>query len=130
MVVKRLIDIAVLGRAAGAFVADPALLAALLIKLTSPRAGDVRAKAAGPNKRHFGICKFRTMVVDAEKRMKEIEHLNEVSGPVFKIKNDPRITPMGKFLRKTSIDELPQLLNVLQGRHEPGGAASAAHSRL
>jgi lipopolysaccharide/colanic/teichoic acid biosynthesis glycosyltransferase len=55
------------------------------------------------------------MVVDAETRMKEIEHLNEVSGPVFKIKNDPRITPIGKFLRKTSIDELPQLFNVLMG---------------
>jgi lipopolysaccharide/colanic/teichoic acid biosynthesis glycosyltransferase len=55
------------------------------------------------------------MVVDAEKRMKEIEHLNEVTGPVFKIKNDPRITPLGRFLRKTSIDELPQLFNVLKG---------------
>jgi len=55
------------------------------------------------------------MVVDAEKRMKEIEHLNEVTGPVFKIKNDPRITPLGRILRKTSIDELPQLFNVLKG---------------
>jgi len=55
------------------------------------------------------------MVVDAEKRMKEIEHLNEVTGPVFKIKNDPRITPLGRFLRKTSVDELPQLFNVLKG---------------
>jgi len=54
------------------------------------------------------------MVVDAEKRMKEIEHLNEVTGPVFKIKNDPRITPLGRILRKTSIDELPQLFNVLK----------------
>ncbi len=52
---------------------------------------------------------------DAEKKMAEIEHLNEVSGPVFKIKNDPRITPVGRFLRKTSIDELPQLFNVLKG---------------
>jgi lipopolysaccharide/colanic/teichoic acid biosynthesis glycosyltransferase len=69
----------------------------------------------GRNKRKFHIYKFRTMVVDAEKRIKEIEHLNEVSGPVFKIKNDPRITPLGRFLRKTSIDELPQLFNVLKG---------------
>jgi lipopolysaccharide/colanic/teichoic acid biosynthesis glycosyltransferase len=55
------------------------------------------------------------MVQDAEQKQAELEHLNEVSGPVFKIKNDPRITPIGKFLRKTSIDELPQLLNVLKG---------------
>ena len=55
------------------------------------------------------------MTADAEARINEVEHLNEVSGPVFKIKNDPRITRFGKFLRKTSIDELPQLLNVLKG---------------
>jgi lipopolysaccharide/colanic/teichoic acid biosynthesis glycosyltransferase len=55
------------------------------------------------------------MVPDAEKKQAELEHLNEVSGPVFKIKNDPRFTPIGKFLRKTSIDELPQLINVLRG---------------
>jgi lipopolysaccharide/colanic/teichoic acid biosynthesis glycosyltransferase len=55
------------------------------------------------------------MAVDAEARMKQVEHLNELSGPVFKIKNDPRITPLGRFLRKTSIDELPQLINVLRG---------------
>jgi lipopolysaccharide/colanic/teichoic acid biosynthesis glycosyltransferase len=55
------------------------------------------------------------MFIDAEERMRQIEHLNEVSGPVFKIKNDPRITPVGALLRKTSIDELPQLLNVLKG---------------
>ena len=55
------------------------------------------------------------MVADAERKLQEIEHLNEVSGPVFKIKNDPRVTPVGKFLRKTSIDELPQLFNVLSG---------------
>jgi len=55
------------------------------------------------------------MVVDAEKKLAQLEHLNEVSGPVFKIKSDPRITPIGKFLRKTSIDELPQLFNVLKG---------------
>jgi lipopolysaccharide/colanic/teichoic acid biosynthesis glycosyltransferase len=55
------------------------------------------------------------MVVDAEKQMEQLQHLNEVSGPVFKIKDDPRITPIGKFLRKTSIDELPQLFSVLKG---------------
>jgi len=55
------------------------------------------------------------MICDAELKLTEVEHLNEVSGPVFKIKNDPRLTPFGKFLRKTSIDELPQLFNVLMG---------------
>jgi len=91
------------------------LLAALAIKLTSPGPVLFMQNRMGLNKRRFKICKFRTMVIDAEKRMKEIEHLNEVSGPVFKIKNDPRITPLGRFLRKSSIDELPQLFNVLKG---------------
>jgi len=114
VVVKRLID--VVCSAMLLILLSPVLvLAAILIKLTS--AGPVMfvQKRLGQSKRHFGIYKFRTMVVDAEKKMKEIEHLNEVSGPVFKIKNDPRITSIGKFLRKTSIDELPQLLNVFKG---------------
>jgi exopolysaccharide biosynthesis polyprenyl glycosylphosphotransferase len=91
------------------------LITALLIKMTS--AGPVLfvQKRLGFNKRRFNVYKFRTMVVDAESRMGEVEHLNEVTGPVFKIKNDPRITTVGKFLRKTSIDELPQLLNVVKG---------------
>jgi exopolysaccharide biosynthesis polyprenyl glycosylphosphotransferase len=91
------------------------MLTAIAIRLTSRGPAMFVQKRLGLNKRHFGIYKFRTMVVDAEKRQREIEHLNEVSGPVFKIKNDPRITPLGRFLRKTSIDELPQLLNVLKG---------------
>jgi lipopolysaccharide/colanic/teichoic acid biosynthesis glycosyltransferase len=69
----------------------------------------------GLNKRRFKIYKFRTMVPNAERLMLDIEKQNEMSGPVFKITNDPRITPIGKFLRKSSIDELPQLLNVLEG---------------
>src|SRR3990172_2802307 len=69
----------------------------------------------GLNKRRFRLYKFRTMVPDAEKKLSELEHLNEASGPVFKIKQDPRITPLGRILRRTSIDELPQLLNVLKG---------------
>jgi exopolysaccharide biosynthesis polyprenyl glycosylphosphotransferase len=91
------------------------LLAAIAIRLTSKGPAIFMQKRLGLNKRHFGIYKFRTMVADAERKQKEIEHLNEVSGPVFKIKNDPRITPLGRFLRKTSIDELPQLFNVLKG---------------
>jgi hypothetical protein len=61
------------------------------------------------------LYKFRTMIQGAEKKQAQLEALNEVSGPVFKIKDDPRITPIGKILRKTSIDELPQLYNVLKG---------------
>jgi exopolysaccharide biosynthesis polyprenyl glycosylphosphotransferase len=94
----------------------PALLiVAILIKLTSPGPVLFTQKRLGLNKRRFNIYKFRSMALDAEKRMRAIEHLNEVSGPVFKVKNDPRITPIGRFLRKTSIDELPQLFNVLTG---------------
>ncbi len=91
------------------------LITAMLIKLTSRGSVFFVQNRLGLNKRRFKIYKFRTMVPDAEKKMKEVEHLNEVSGPVFKIKNDPRITGVGKFLRKTSIDELPQLFNVLKG---------------
>jgi len=94
----------------------PVLLAvAILIKLTSPGPVLFVQKRVGYNKRVFDIYKFRTMVVKAEEKLREIEHLNEVTGPVFKIKNDPRLTPIGKFLRRTSIDELPQLFNVLRG---------------
>ena len=61
------------------------------------------------------MYKFRTMVPNAERMQEELLHLNEMSGPVFKIRNDPRMTPLGRILRKTSIDELPQLFNVLKG---------------
>jgi len=91
------------------------LLVAALIKLTSPGPVLFIQNRVGYNKRKFKIYKFRTMTPGAEQRIKELERLNEVSGPVFKIKNDPRITPVGKLLRKTSIDELPQLFNVLKG---------------
>jgi len=91
------------------------LAAAILVKLTSPGPVFFVQKRVGLNKRTFYIYKFRTMVVNAEDKLREIEHLNEVSGPVFKVKNDPRLTPIGKFLRRTSIDELPQLFNVLNG---------------
>jgi exopolysaccharide biosynthesis polyprenyl glycosylphosphotransferase len=91
------------------------LVVSILIKLASPGPVLFIQKRLGLNKRHFNVYKFRTMVVDAEERMPEIKHLNEVTGPVFKIKNDPRITSLGRFLRRTSIDELPQLFNVLTG---------------
>lgn len=91
------------------------LMAALVVKLSSPGPALFVQERVGLNKRRFRLYKFRTMVADAAERQLEIEHLNEAGGPVFKITNDPRITPVGKFLRKTSIDELPQLLNVLKG---------------
>ena len=97
-------------------VVSPVLLvAALLIKLTSQGPVFFIQERIGINKRRFRLYKFRTMVDDAEKKQAELENLNEVSGPVFKIENDPRITPVGRFLRKASIDELPQLINVLKG---------------
>jgi exopolysaccharide biosynthesis polyprenyl glycosylphosphotransferase len=105
------------------------VIALLLIALSLPLAAviaiAIRATSPGPvffvqerlgfNKRRFRLYKFRTMLPDAEKRLAEIEHLNEASGPVFKIRDDPRVTPIGRFLRKTSLDELPQLFNVLRG---------------
>ena len=91
------------------------LLATLVVKLTSPGPVFFVQERVGLNKRRFRLYKFRTMVADAAERQREIEHLNEARGPVFKIRNDPRLTPVGKFLRKMSIDELPQLFNVLKG---------------
>jgi exopolysaccharide biosynthesis polyprenyl glycosylphosphotransferase len=114
LAVKRLLDI-VLSSLAIIILSPVLVFTAILVKLTAPGPVFFVQRRLGLNKRMFNIYKFRTMVVDAEKRLKDIEHLNEVSGPVFKIKNDPRITPIGRFLRKTSIDELPQLFNVLKG---------------
>lgn len=91
------------------------LLTAILIKLTSPGPVFFVQERVGLGKRKFRLYKFRTMVADAERQQAGLEHLNEVSGPVFKIANDPRVTPVGRFLRKASIDELPQLINVLKG---------------
>jgi exopolysaccharide biosynthesis polyprenyl glycosylphosphotransferase len=91
------------------------ILTAILLKITSPGSVFFVQERIGINKRRFRLYKFRTMIQEAEKVHSELEHLNEVSGPVFKIKDDPRITMFGKFLRKSSIDELPQLFNVIKG---------------
>jgi exopolysaccharide biosynthesis polyprenyl glycosylphosphotransferase len=91
------------------------LAVAVFVRLTSEGPIFFQQERVGINKRRFLIYKFRTMVANAEKMLAELKDLNEVSGPVFKIKNDPRITPIGKLLRRASIDELPQLLNVLKG---------------
>ena len=87
----------------------------LLIKLGSPGPVLFSQERIGLNKRKFRLLKFRTMVANAEEIQKTLEHLNESDGPAFKIKNDPRLTPIGKFLRRTSLDELPQFYNVLKG---------------
>lgn len=91
------------------------LLTAASIKLTSSGPIFFIQKRIGLNKRPFRLYKFRTMVEDAEQSQPQLEQLNEATGAAFKIKNDPRITPLGRFLRKSSIDEIPQIINVIQG---------------
>ncbi len=91
------------------------LVIAILIKFNSPGPVFFIQERVGLNKRRFKMFKFRTMVVDAPAIQKELESLNEADGPVFKMRNDPRVTPVGRWLRKTSLDELPQLLNVVLG---------------
>jgi len=91
------------------------LLSALLVKLTSKGPAIFKQERAGMNGRIFTLYKFRTMVAGAEKDRAKLESQNELDGPAFKMKDDPRITGLGAFLRKTSIDELPQLWNVVKG---------------
>ncbi len=93
-----------------------ALLISLAIVLDSPGDGAIfRQRRGGRDGKLFWLYKFRTMCPDAEEQLNELLSQNQMDGPVFKIKGDPRITRVGRFLRKTSLDELPQLLNVLQG---------------
>jgi exopolysaccharide biosynthesis polyprenyl glycosylphosphotransferase len=92
------------------------LLLALLIKICSPKGPVFFVQTrVGYNRRQFKMLKFRTMIPEAERLQQAFEHLNEAHGPVFKIKDDPRITPIGRVLRKMSLDELPQLFNVIKG---------------
>jgi len=88
---------------------------AIAIKLNSKGPVIYKQVRAGKNGRRFNIYKFRSMYIDADERKKELESQNEVSGLMFKMENDPRITPVGRFIRKTSIDELPQFINILKG---------------
>jgi exopolysaccharide biosynthesis polyprenyl glycosylphosphotransferase len=114
VVAKRIVDLIVSAIAIAALF-PLLLLVAVLIKVSSSGKVLFIQKRVGLHKRRFSLYKFRTMVADAEQRITQIERLNEVSGPVFKMKADPRITQVGRLLRKTSIDELPQLFNVLVG---------------
>lgn len=111
---KRLFDIT-FSALVLALLSGPMLLVALAIKLDSPGPALFRQKRVTKGGRHFYIWKFRSMYQNAEKRLPELRKLNERDGPVFKIKDDPRVTRVGRFIRKTSIDELPQFFNVLVG---------------
>ncbi len=91
------------------------LVISLLIKITSAGPIFFVQDRVGLNKRRFKMFKFRTMVINAPAMQNDLEMFNEAEGPVFKIKNDPRVTPLGVWLRKTSLDELPQLINILLG---------------
>lgn len=114
LVFKRVIDFAASAFLICAF-SPIMLLTALAIKLDSPGPIFFRQKRVGLNGRFFTLLKFRSMVVDAEQRLEGLKDKNEMDGPVFKIKKDPRVTAIGKFIRRFSIDELPQLFNVLRG---------------
>lgn len=111
---KRFIDIIV--GSLGLLLSLPFMIgAALAIKVSDPGPMLFKQKRAGLGGKPFTIYKFRTMVVDAEAKKAQLRHRSEQDGPAFKIKHDPRITRVGRFLRETSLDELPQLFNVLKG---------------
>lgn len=114
-VIKRLID--VVFSTIGLIVLSPIMLiVAVAIKLEDIKGPILFSQErVGYLGKKFKMYKFRSMYVDAEERLHEIQHLNEQTGPVFKMKDDPRITKVGKFIRKTSLDELPQLINILKG---------------
>ncbi|MDU4978252.1 MAG: sugar transferase [Clostridium celatum] len=113
-VIKRLID--VVCSFLGLLVLSPLfIIIAIIIKTTSKGPVFFFQKRVGKNGKEFDMYKFRSMVVNAEELKEKLVAQNEMSGPMFKMKDDPRVTKVGKFIRKTSIDELPQLWNVLKG---------------
>ena len=114
LVMKNFLDRVV--SAVGLILLSPLLIAiAIGVKLSSKGPVFFVQQRYGLNKRRFGMIKFRSMVMDAEAKLAALEHLNENDGPTFKMKRDPRITAFGAFIRRTSLDELPQLINVLKG---------------
>ncbi len=113
-VIKRLID--VVCSFLGVLVLSPLfIIIAIIIKTTSKGPVFFSQKRVGKNGKEFNMYKFRSMVVNAEELKEKLADQNEMSGPMFKMKDDPRVTKVGKFIRKTSIDELPQLWNVIKG---------------
>jgi exopolysaccharide biosynthesis polyprenyl glycosylphosphotransferase len=115
MFLKRLADVVASGVGL-AVLAVPLLLIAAAVKLTSRGPVLFKQVRCGLNGRRFTLYKFRTMHQGAEQQLDEVAHLNEVNGPAFKARTDPRVTPVGKVLRRLSLDELPQLANVLRGQ--------------
>ena len=114
LTLKRLMDIT--GALFGIIILSPLfIITALLIKFDSPGPIFFIQKRCGKDGKIFNMYKFRSMHIDSEKKISHLNHLNEVKGLMFKIKNDPRVTKLGSFIRKTSIDELPQLINVFKG---------------
>ncbi len=114
MLVKQVLDFLLAGVGL-LLLAIPFLVLAIIIKATSKGPVFFRQRRCGLNGKPFMMWKFRSMVSDAEARQSELAGQNEMSGPVFKVSNDPRVTPIGRIMRKWSIDELPQLFNVLVG---------------
>ena len=111
---KRGIDI--IGAGSGLLLLSPVIaIVACAVKFTSKGPIFFSQKRVGKNGQLFDMYKFRSMVVNAEELKEKLAHQNEMSGPMFKMKDDPRVTNVGKFIRKTSLDELPQLWNVLKG---------------
>jgi exopolysaccharide biosynthesis polyprenyl glycosylphosphotransferase len=111
---KRIFDVVIAGLLV--IILSPlAIVVSMLIKITSKGSIFYIQERIGYNGRLFKCIKFRTMVENADELKKDLIQFNEIAGPVFKIKKDPRITKIGRILRKTSIDELPQLINVIKG---------------
>jgi len=111
---KRLLDLT-LAAIALTLAAIPMVVIAAAVRLNSPGPVLFRQRRVGKGGRTFTCYKFRSMYEDAEQRLEALRHLNEADGPLFKMKNDPRITPLCKLLRRTSLDELPQIFNILKG---------------
>jgi exopolysaccharide biosynthesis polyprenyl glycosylphosphotransferase len=114
LIIKRLLDV-IAGGILLILMLPPMLVIAIIIRLTSPGPAIFSQNRSGLHGRSFRMYKFRTMTTNAEQDRAELEERNEMSGPVFKVENDPRVTPVGRWLRRTSLDELPQLWNVLRG---------------
>jgi exopolysaccharide biosynthesis polyprenyl glycosylphosphotransferase len=126
---KRAFDV-VLASIVLLFLSPVIAVAALAIKLTSPGRVIFRQQRVGRAGEPFDVLKLRTMVADAESRLDEVRDLNEATGPIFKIRNDPRITKVGRVLRKLSVDELPQLWNVIRGEMSLVGPRPALPSEM